>query len=113
MHSEARPGEASALLRARDELSRHGARPLVVGSSSPQEDTAESSLAGRFDSVLDVRGWEEFRAAVRTVLDSARQPDGDSAPMAVLVQPPCPPPPATGRSPASASPRSSTCAPRS
>ncbi|MDX3688989.1 PEP/pyruvate-binding domain-containing protein [Streptomyces europaeiscabiei] len=86
-HSEARPGEASALLRAWDELSRHGARPLVVRSSSPQEDTEESSLAGRFDSVLDVRGWEEFRAAVRTVLDSARQPDGDSAPMAVLVQP--------------------------
>ncbi|WP_406195811.1 PEP-utilizing enzyme [Streptomyces europaeiscabiei] len=86
-HSEARTGEASALLRAWDELSRHGARPLVVRSSSPQEDTEESSLAGRFDSVLDVRGWEEFRAAVRTVLDSARQPDGDTAPMAVLVQP--------------------------
>ncbi|WUP39821.1 hypothetical protein OHU10_37125 [Streptomyces europaeiscabiei] len=56
-------------------------------SSSPQEDREGSSLAGRFDSVLDVRGWEEFRGAVRTVLDSARQPDGDSAPMAVLVQP--------------------------
>ncbi|WP_051947698.1 PEP/pyruvate-binding domain-containing protein [Streptomyces scabiei] len=86
-HSVALPDVASALLRAWDELSRHGARPLVVRSSSPQEDTEESSLAGRFDSVLDVRGWEEFRAAVRTVLDSARQPDGDSAPMAVLVQP--------------------------
>ena len=56
-------------------------------SSSPQEDREESSLAGRFDSVLDVRGWEEFRAAVRTVLGSARRPDGDRAPMAVLVQP--------------------------
>jgi pyruvate,water dikinase len=69
------------------ELSRHGTRPLVVRSSSPQEDTEESSLAGRFDSVLDVRGWEEFRAAVRTVRDSARRPDGTDAPMAVLVQP--------------------------
>lgn len=82
-----RVGETSTLARAWDELSGHGARPLVVRSSSPQEDTEESSLAGRFDSVLDVRGWEEFGAAVRTVLGSARRPDGDSAPMAVLVQP--------------------------
>ncbi|WP_275593135.1 PEP/pyruvate-binding domain-containing protein [Streptomyces deccanensis] len=78
------PGDVA---RAWAELSRRGTRSLVVRSSSPQEDTEESSLAGRFDSVLDVRGWEEFRAAVRTVLGSARRPDGDSAPMAVLVQP--------------------------
>ncbi|MDX2599347.1 PEP/pyruvate-binding domain-containing protein [Streptomyces caniscabiei] len=81
------PGAPRDLSRAWAELSRNGSRSLVVRSSSPQEDTEESSLAGRFDSVLDVRGWEEFRAAVRTVLGSARQPDGDSAPMAVLVQP--------------------------
>ncbi|UUU21233.1 PEP/pyruvate-binding domain-containing protein [Streptomyces sp. DSM 40750] len=86
-HSEERAAETSALPRAWDELSQHGARPLVVRSSSPQEDTRESSLAGQFDSVLDVRGWEEFCAAVRTVLGSARRPDGGSAPMAVLVQP--------------------------
>lgn len=78
---------SDAVARAWAELSRHGTRPLVVRSSSPQEDTEESSLAGRFDSVLDVRGWEEFRAAVRTVRDSARRPDGTDAPMAVLVQP--------------------------
>ncbi|MEU6801007.1 PEP/pyruvate-binding domain-containing protein [Streptomyces neyagawaensis] len=76
-----------AVAQAWAELSRRGTRPLVVRSSSPQEDTEESSLAGRFDSVLDVRGWEEFRAAVRTVRDSARLPDGTDAPMAVLVQP--------------------------
>ncbi|MEV8090145.1 PEP/pyruvate-binding domain-containing protein [Streptomyces nigra] len=76
-----------ALRRAWDELSDGGTRPLVVRSSSPQEDTEESSLAGRFASVLDVRGWASFRAAVRTVQDSARLSDGSTAPMAVLVQP--------------------------
>jgi rifampicin phosphotransferase len=76
-----------ALRRAWDELSDAGARPLVVRSSSPQEDTEESSLAGQFASVLDVRGWRAFRTAVRTVLDSAHRPDGTTAPMAVLVQP--------------------------
>ncbi|MGP4047710.1 PEP/pyruvate-binding domain-containing protein [Streptomyces sp. 2A115] len=70
-------------------------RPLVVRSSSAHEDTEESSMAGRFDSVLDVRGWEDFTTAVQTVLDSARRvrpirppqdtPEDDG--MAVLVQP--------------------------
>ncbi|WP_217207576.1 PEP/pyruvate-binding domain-containing protein [Streptomyces sp. AC550_RSS872] len=80
-------GDTVALRRAWDELSDGGARPLVVRSSSPQEDTAESSLAGQFASVLDVRGWRGFRTAVQTVLDSAHRPDGTTAPMAVLVQP--------------------------
>ncbi|MFI1352066.1 PEP/pyruvate-binding domain-containing protein [Streptomyces sp. NPDC020898] len=77
----------SALRHAWDALSDGGERPLVVRSSSPQEDTQDSSLAGRFASVLDVRGWADFRTAVRTVLDSARRSDGPPAPMAVLVQP--------------------------
>ncbi|MFI9174921.1 PEP/pyruvate-binding domain-containing protein [Streptomyces lincolnensis] len=76
-----------ALRRAWQELSDGGARALVVRSSSPKEDTEQSSLAGQFDSVLDVRGWLEFRTAVRTVLDSADRPDGSTVPMAVLVQP--------------------------
>ncbi|MEU6251637.1 PEP/pyruvate-binding domain-containing protein [Streptomyces sp. NPDC047043] len=80
-------GDTVALRRAWHELSEGGVRPLVVRSSSPQEDMAESSLAGRFASVLDVRGWRAFRAAVQTVLDSAHRPDGATAPMAVLVQP--------------------------
>lgn len=80
-------GDTVALRRAWHELSDGGARPLVVRSSSPQEDTEESSLAGQFASVLDVRGWRDFRTAVRTVLDSAYRPDGSTAPMAVLVQP--------------------------
>ncbi|WP_416968022.1 PEP/pyruvate-binding domain-containing protein [Streptomyces sp. 4F14] len=68
---------------------------LVVRSSSAHEDTEDSSMAGRFDSVLDVKGWDDFTRAVRTVLDSARRvqvlrpaadaPEGDG--MAVLVQP--------------------------
>ncbi|WP_234439730.1 PEP/pyruvate-binding domain-containing protein [Streptomyces bicolor] len=80
-------GDMVALRRAWDELSEGGARPLVVRSSSPQEDTEESSLAGQFTSVLDVRGWRAFRTAVQTVLDSAHRADGSTAPMAVLVQP--------------------------
>ncbi|MFI7501563.1 PEP/pyruvate-binding domain-containing protein [Streptomyces sp. NPDC049687] len=70
-------------------------RALVVRSSSAHEDTEDSSMAGRFESVLDVRGWEEFTIAVQIVLDSAGRvrplrppeeiPDGDG--MAVLVQP--------------------------
>ncbi|MEU6225851.1 PEP/pyruvate-binding domain-containing protein [Streptomyces sp. NPDC047042] len=76
-----------ALRHAWDTLSDGGRRPLVVRSSSPQEDTEESSLAGRFASVLDLRGWADFRAAVRTVLDSAHRPGEAPAPMAVLVQP--------------------------
>ncbi|MFD9791886.1 PEP/pyruvate-binding domain-containing protein [Streptomyces sp. NPDC059070] len=79
--------DAYALRHAWRELSRDGAEPLVVRSSSPQEDTQESSLAGQFASVLDVRDWTSFRAAVRTVLDSAQRPDGTRAAMAVLVQP--------------------------
>ncbi|MGI5374595.1 PEP/pyruvate-binding domain-containing protein [Streptomyces sp. CA-251387] len=80
-------GDTVALRRAWDKLSDGGARPLVVRSSSPQEDTEESSLAGQFASVLDVRGWRAFRTAVQTVLDSAHRSDGSTAPMAVLVQP--------------------------
>ncbi|AVH55749.1 MULTISPECIES: PEP/pyruvate-binding domain-containing protein [Streptomyces] len=70
-------------------------RAVVVRSSSVYEDAEDSSMAGRFASVLDVWGWEEFAAAVRTVLDSARRvqplrPPAGAVPgdgMAVLVQP--------------------------
>ncbi|WKX70416.1 PEP/pyruvate-binding domain-containing protein [Streptomyces sp. XD-27] len=79
--------DAPAVHRAWRELSADGAHALVVRSSSAHEDTQDSSMAGQFTSVLDVRGWEAFRAAVRTVLGSARRPGGDPpAPMAVLVQ---------------------------
>jgi rifampicin phosphotransferase len=75
-----------------DDLSEHGTRPLVVRSSSPVEDTLESSMAGRFESVVGVQGWDDFVAAVAAVLESAvtvaEELGGEQKiPMAVLVQP--------------------------
>jgi rifampicin phosphotransferase len=64
--------------------------PLVVRSSSTSEDAERSSMAGRFQSVLDVAGWDGVVEAVRTVRDSAvlDGAQGDSVhPIAVLVQP--------------------------
>ncbi|WP_059013288.1 PEP/pyruvate-binding domain-containing protein [Streptomyces specialis] len=62
-------------------LSANGSTPLIVRSSSAAEDTEDSSMAGQFTSVLDVRGWDAFRDALRTVRASSAEP------MAVLVQP--------------------------
>lgn len=72
---------------AREVKSAHdalNAPALVVRSSARGEDSAGSSMAGRFVTVLDVRGWAAFADAVRQVLRSAT-PDVDF--MAVLVQP--------------------------
>jgi pyruvate,water dikinase len=76
------PSEISALHDAWRELSDEGRRPLVVRSSSAVEDTASSSMAGVFTSVLDVAGWPALLEAVQVVLASAH-----GHPMAVLVQP--------------------------
>lgn len=62
-------------------LSRAGAHPVVVRSSSLTEDTATSSQAGVFESVVDVHGWDDFLDAVRTVTAS-----GGGEAIAVLVQ---------------------------
>lgn len=75
----------AALDSAWEELSDGGRRPLVVRSSSPGEDGADSSMAGQFLSVLDVVGHEAFLAAVDRVLASAVA--GAEPSMAVLVQP--------------------------
>jgi pyruvate,water dikinase len=70
------------------ELSGNGEIPLVVRSSSPVEDQAGSSMAGRFTSMVDVRGWTAFREAVTAVVRSAGDDEaGTGCPMAVLVQP--------------------------
>jgi rifampicin phosphotransferase len=69
-------------------LSQDGTVALVVRSSSTVEDIAASSMAGRFRSVLDVRGWQAFRAALVSVLRSADEvTDGSGpSPMGVLIQ---------------------------
>ncbi len=61
----------------------------MVRSSSAIEDTGESSMAGRFTSVLDVVGWDAFLDAADRVISSAaavRDDHGDVGSMAVLVQ---------------------------
>jgi pyruvate,water dikinase len=68
-------------------LSDGGRHALVVRSSSTVEDMTASSMAGRFVSCTDVRGWDAFVGAIATVRDSASRVDGTPAPMAVLVQP--------------------------
>lgn len=74
------------------ELSAEGTVPLVVRSSSAHEDGAASSLAGQFTSLLDVRGWDAFRAALTRVRESADAAGEDAKgrgadAMPVLVQP--------------------------
>jgi pyruvate,water dikinase len=68
------------------ELTDDGEQCVVVRSSSTAEDTDTSSQAGRFTSVLRVKGWSAFVDAVDDVLQSA-DAAGVDAPMAVLVQP--------------------------
>ena len=62
-------------------------RALVARSSSVVEDSAESSMAGRFESVIGIVGFEAFVKAVVTVLDSRDRADATDHPIAVLVQP--------------------------
>ena len=79
-----------AVREAWADLTQHGARSVVVRSSSSVEDGDESSMAGRFTSVLDVRGWDDFIDAVAEVVSSGEavhESDAASGAMAVLVQP--------------------------
>ncbi|HET8929616.1 MAG TPA: PEP/pyruvate-binding domain-containing protein [Acidimicrobiales bacterium] len=63
------------------------AGPLIVRSSAVGEDTAESSKAGQFESVLDVTGVDELAAAVQVVDESRRRAGALDEPIAVLIQP--------------------------
>jgi pyruvate,water dikinase len=62
-------------------------RSLVARSSSVVEDTAESSMAGQFESVIGIEGFEAFVKAVGEVLDSRERAGAADHPIAVLVQP--------------------------
>ena len=77
-----RARDLSAMRHGWEFVSERGARPVVVRSSSTAEDGVVSSMAGLFTSILDVRDWRGFLDAVEEVVAS-----GDSADMAVLVQP--------------------------
>jgi len=80
-------GEHSPARTAWRSMSDDGARPVVVRSSSTNEDGGTSSMAGVFASVLDVADPGSFVGAVDEVLASARHALIADAPMAVLVQP--------------------------
>jgi pyruvate,water dikinase len=60
---------------------------LVARSSSVVEDMTTSSMAGQFESVIGIRGFDAFAAAVTTVLDSRKRAGAADHPIAVLVQP--------------------------
>ncbi len=80
----------SAVRREWADLTDNGSRALVVRSSSTVEDGVDSSMAGRFESVLDVRGWDGFVDAVRAVVASGEAVHEGlpvAGRMAVLVQP--------------------------
>ncbi len=62
-------------------------QPLVARSSSVVEDTSDSSMAGQFESVIDIRGFEAFKVAVKRVLESRARAGAAHEPIAVLVQP--------------------------
>jgi phosphohistidine swiveling domain-containing protein len=74
-------------------LSQDGELALVVRSSSTVEDLGDSSMAGRFASVVGVRGRQEFDDGVRAVVASREAAAAGSdvltgrEPIAVLVQP--------------------------
>lgn len=83
------PRVAGEVRREFEELCGEPSAQLVVRSSSAIEDTGDSSMAGRFTSVLGVEGWDDFVDAVRAVIGSAaavRDAAGVAGSMAVLVQ---------------------------
>ncbi len=62
-------------------------RSLVARSSSVVEDMASSSMAGQFESIIGIRGFDAFVVAVKAVLDSRQRAGAADHPIAVLVQP--------------------------
>ena len=62
-------------------------RALVARSSSVVEDSATSSMAGQFESVIGISGFDAFVAAVTVVLESRQRAGAADHPIGVLVQP--------------------------
>jgi pyruvate,water dikinase len=60
---------------------------LVARSSSVVEDLATSSMAGQFESVIGISGFDAFAIAVEAVLSSRDAAGAADQPIAVLVQP--------------------------
>ncbi len=84
------PADAEVATDAWRRLSDDGAHRVVVRSSSTGEDGGGSSMAGVFESVLDVGDEARFRDALDAVVGSAaaaRDAGLVDAAMAVLVQP--------------------------
>jgi rifampicin phosphotransferase len=69
------------------ELTGGDRQALVARSSSVVEDMATSSMAGQFESIIGISGFEEFVDAVGAVLDSRERAGAADHPIAVLVQP--------------------------
>jgi pyruvate,water dikinase len=76
-----------AAVRKAFELARGGEHALVARSSSVVEDMATSSMAGQFESVIGISGYDAFVEAVTAVLDSRQRAGAADHPIAVLVQP--------------------------
>jgi phosphohistidine swiveling domain-containing protein len=74
-------------VRAAFELAGGDQRSLVARSSSVVEDTSTSSMAGQFESIIGISGFDAFVAAVSAVLDSRARAGASDHPIAVLVQP--------------------------
>ncbi|KAB8164285.1 hypothetical protein FH609_013880 [Streptomyces sp. 3MP-14] len=83
-HDQAPRGALTGAQHIRRAQEALNAPALVVRSSARGEDSADSSMAGRFLSVLDVRGWAPFVEAVGRV---SRSVTAEVEFMAVLVQP--------------------------
>lgn len=86
-------GPDAPLAGLRAHLDALGDVALAVRSSALDEDGAQTSFAGIYDSVVDVRGLTAVERAIETVRASARSPralayrrDGKPAAMAVVVQ---------------------------
>ena len=67
-----------------EKVSAMEADEWIVRSSALNEDTAESSQAGKFDSIGHVHGKTEFEHAVEAVISSFKDENLDNQ---VLVQP--------------------------